>query len=225
MNITPDSIIYFRIGSFALSATIVNTWIIMVLLSVVSWYSTRKFSIEAPLSKWQNFMESLVGLIRSTIRDVTMSDSDVLLPFIGTLFLFISISNLSGIIPFFASPTGSLYTTSALALSVFFAVPVFGIGSQGVKQYLKHFFEPTWIVMPFNVIGELSRTLALSVRLFGNILSGALIGGILLSFVPLLFPVVMNLFSLLIGQIQAYIFAVLSTVYIGSGLRVSQKKQ
>jgi F-type H+-transporting ATPase subunit a len=140
------------------------------------------------------------------------------LPFIGTLFLFISLSNLLGVVPFFESPTSSLSTTAALALCVFVAVPVFGIAQEGLRNYLKHYIEPTPIMAPFHIISEISRTFALAVRLFGNVMSGSLIAAILLMIVPLFVPVALKLLELLIGQIQAYIFAVLAMVYITSAI-------
>ena len=127
------------------------------------------------------------------------------------------------IVPGYHAPTGSLNTTAALSLCVFFAVPVFGIATGGVGAYLKNYIKPSPIMLPFNIIGELSRTLALAVRLFGNIMSGSMIAGILLSIAPLFLPVIMDAFGLLVGQIQAYIFAILASVYIASSIRTKKK--
>jgi len=157
--------------------------------------------------------------MRSQIREVTEQDPDRYLPFVGSLFLFISVSNLLEIVPGYRAPTGSINTTAALALVVFFAVPVFGIAEQGLLGYLRHYAQPTPLMLPFNIIGELSRTLALAVRLFGNIMSGSLVVAVLVAIVPIFVPVVMEALGLLIGQVQAYIFAVLATVYIGAATR------
>jgi alternate F1F0 ATPase F0 subunit A len=164
-------------------------------------------------------------MIRNQIHEVTHQEASRYLPFIGTLFMYISVSNLLQVIPGFQPPTGSLSTTAALAVCVFFAVAIFGITQQGVLAYLKQYLRPSPLMLPFNIISELSRTLALAVRLFGNIMSGTLIGAILLSVVPFFLPVIMNLLGLLIGQIQAYIFAILATVYIASATQSQQSQQ
>lgn len=225
MNISPDTVIYWQWGPITINATLVFTWLVMALLVFISWLATRKLTVGAELSRWQNAMEAIVDTIRRQIRDVTHQDPTKYLAFLGTLFLFISLSNLLAVVPRFHPPTGSLSTTAALAVCVFFAVPIYGIRQQGVLNYLKQYLKPSPFMLPFNVIGELSRTLALAVRLFGNIMSGTLIGAILISVVPLFFPVVMNLLGLLVGQIQAYIFAILATVYIASSTRVQQQEQ
>jgi F-type H+-transporting ATPase subunit a len=144
--------------------------------------------------------------------------------FIGTLFIFIAVSNLLGVIPGFRPPTGSLSTTAALAICVFFAVPVFGIASRGLGGYLKQYLQPTPFMLPFNIIGEFSRTLALAVRLFGNVMSGTMLVAILLAIIPFVFPIIMQAFGMLTGFIQAYIFAVLAMVYIASATTVQTKK-
>ncbi|MBU1692891.1 MAG: F0F1 ATP synthase subunit A, partial [Verrucomicrobia bacterium] len=142
------------------------------------------------------------------------------LGFLGTLFLFVALSALCTVIPGYEPPTGSLSTTVALALCVMVAVPLFGIEEQGVGVYLKSYVKPTFIMLPFNIISELSRTLALAVRLFGNMMSGAMIIGILLTITPFIFPIVMTALGLLTGVVQAYIFFILATVYIAAAVRV-----
>ncbi|MCB0085812.1 MAG: F0F1 ATP synthase subunit A, partial [Caldilineaceae bacterium] len=139
-----------------------------------------------------------------------------ILPFAGTLFLLIATVNVLSLVPGYRSPTGSLSTTAALATCVFIAVPIYGVAKRGVRSYLRSYIQPSIFMLPFNIIGELSRTLAMAVRLFGNVMSGDMIVAILLGIVPLFFPIVMQLLGLLIGFIQAYIFAVLATVYIAS---------
>ena len=144
------------------------------------------------------------------------------LGFLGTLFLFIAVSNLCAIIPWYEPPTGSLSTTSALAISVFVAVPLFGIEEQGLVGYLKSYLKPTWIMLPFNMISEFSRTFALAMRLFGNIMSGTLIVAILLTITPFFFPIFMDLLGLLTGMVQAYIFSILATVYVAAATRTRE---
>jgi F-type H+-transporting ATPase subunit a len=136
--------------------------------------------------------------------------------FLGTLFVFVATAALSTVVPGFEPPTGSLSTTAALALCVLVAVPMFGIQDQGLGGYLKTYIDPTPMMLPFNIIGEVSRTLALAVRLFGNMMSGGMILGILLSITPFIFPIVMTLLGLLTGMVQAYIFSILAAVYIAA---------
>jgi len=217
---SPDDWVLWQWGGFHLNATIVFTWLLMVVLVGVSWLVTRRLSSGPELSRWQNALEVLVIGMRDQIAQVARYDPGAYLPFVGTLFLFIAASNLLVVVPGFRAPTGSLSTTTALALCVFIAVPVFGIVRQGPIQYLRHYIRPTPLMLPFNLIGEISRTVALAVRLYGNIMSGTVLAGILLSLTPFFFPVVMQLLGLLTGMIQAYIFAVLAMVYIASAASV-----
>lgn len=223
MNLTPDSVIYWQAGPVRLNATLVFTWAVMAILFFVSWLVTRRLSTGVSLSRGQNFLEVLVGGILDQIREVTQQNPSRYLPFIGTLFLFIAVSNILGIIPGFQPPTGSLSTTAALALCVFVAVPFFGIADRGLVGYFKEYLKPTVFMLPFNVIGELSRTLALAVRLFGNVMSGTLIVAMLVAIAPFFFPILMQGLGLLTGLIQAYIFAILAMVYIASATRAHQE--
>jgi F-type H+-transporting ATPase subunit a len=219
MELTPDKLVYWQWGPVALNATIVYTWVVMAILALVSRLVTRRLCSGPELSRWQNLLEVLVAAMRDQIRDVSRQDPGRYLPFVGTLFLFILIPNVLSVVPGFEPPTASLSTTTALAACVFVAVPLYGITGQGLVAYLRNYTQPTWFMLPFNVIGELSRTVALAVRLYGNVMSGTLIVGILLSLVPLFFPVVMNLLGLITGVIQAYIFAILAMVYIAAATR------
>lgn len=202
-----------------LNLTILFSWVVMAVMTVGSWLVTRRLTSDVHFSRWQNLLEVLVTGLRQQIRDVSQHDPGPYLPFVGTLFLFIAVSNLLGVVPVFVPPTASLSTTAALATCVFVAVPLYGIASQGVVSYLRQYVKPSVFMLPFNIIGELSRTLALAVRLYGNMMSGTVIAAILISFVPLFVPIVMHLFGLLTGMIQAYIFAVLAMVYIASASR------
>jgi F-type H+-transporting ATPase subunit a len=219
MDISPDTHIYWEWGFLKLNATIVFTWLVMALLTIVSWLVTRRISSEFKMSRGQNMLEVVVSAVMDQIREVGQGDPRPYLGFIGTLFLFIVTSNVLAIVPGFQPPTGSLSTTAALAICVFLAVPIFGIRLQGWKGYLRQYIQPTPLMLPFNIIGEFSRTLALAVRLFGNVMSGVLIAGILLAIVPLFFPIVLQALGLLTGVIQAYIFAILAMVYIASATR------
>jgi F-type H+-transporting ATPase subunit a len=216
MTISPDQIVLWQWGPIHVNATLAYTWLVMGLLTLGAWLVTRRLDTGEQISRWQNLLEVLVTGLRDQIRDVSRQDPGQYLPFVGTLFVFIAVSNLLSVVPFYLPPTGSLSTTTALALCVLTAVPLYGILHQGPIGYLRHYVQPTPLMLPFNLIGELSRTVALAVRLYGNIMSGTVIVGILLSLTPFFFPIVMQLLGLLTGMIQAYIFAVLAMVYIAS---------
>lgn len=224
MRLSPDSIIIFQNAFITLNGTILFTWLVMALLTFGSWLITRRLSTGPQVSRWQNLIESIISLLLGQIRDVTRQEPRRFLPFIGTLFIFIASCNLLAIIPGFLPPTGSLSTTAGLAMSVLVAVPLYGIRDSGVGGYLNNYIKPTPMMLPFNIMGEISRTLALAVRLFGNVMSGGMIGGILLAIVPLIFPVIMQLLGLLTGLVQAYIFAILAAVYIAAGLKAHEEK-
>ena len=224
MHITPDQIVLWRWGFVHLNMTMLYTWAVMLLLAVGSSLVTRRLAgADQPRSRWQNAFEIVVETIRGQIREVCPQGVDTYLPFVGSLFLFIAISNLLDIVPGWRAPTGSLSTTAALAICVGVAVPVFGIRSQGVIEYLRHYLRPTFIMLPFHLLSETSRNLALAVRLFGNIMSGSMIAGILLAIAPFFFPVLMQALGLLTGMIQAYIFAILATVYIAAAVQRGQE--
>ena len=224
MHLTPDEMVFWQHGFLKLNGTIVFTWGLMLVLAAGSRLITRKLSIGIERSSWQNLLEIIVTGIEKQIEDVGLSQPQKYLGFLGTLFLFIAAASLCTVIPGYEPPTGSLSTTAALALCVFVAVPFFGIEEQGVGNYLKSYMKPTFIMLPFNIISELSRTLALAVRLFGNMMSGAMIIAILLTITPFLFPIVMTLLGQLTGMVQAYIFSILAAVYIAAATRVRKPK-
>lgn len=219
IQLSPDARVFWRMGPIVLNATIVFTWGVMALLVVGSWLVTRRLEVRPEHARWQSILEAVVTYMRGQIQDLSQQDPLPYLPFIGTLFLFISIANLLAPVPGYDPPTGSLSTTTALAVCVFVAVPAFSISQEGLIPYLRHFIEPTPFILPFQIISEVSRTIALAVRLFGNVLSATLLASILLSLVPFVLPTIMDVLGLVIGQIQAYIFAVLALVYIVSASR------
>jgi F-type H+-transporting ATPase subunit a len=216
MRLSADEQILWQHGFLKLNGTIVTTWVLMLLLTVGAALVTRKLSTGLRVSRWQSLLEIIVTAIKKQIAEVGLAQPEKHLGFIGTLFLFIATANLCTIFPGYEPPTGSLSTTAALAICVFVAVPLFGIEECGLGAYLKSYLEPTVIMLPFNIISELSRTLALAIRLFGNMMSGVMIVGILLTITPLIFPIVMNVLGLLTGMVQAYIFSILATVYIAA---------
>jgi F-type H+-transporting ATPase subunit a len=223
-QISPDQVIFWQWGPVHLNATIAFTWGIMLLLVLGSWLVTRRLSSGTQISRWQNLLEVVVSYMQKEIKEISQQEAGSYLYFVGTLFLFILVSNLLAIIPGFVAPTASLSTTAGLAICVFVAVPVYGIISRGILGYLKQYIEPTVFMLPFNVMGELSRTLALAVRLFGNMMSGMKVAAILLALAPFFFPIIMHALGLLTGVIQAYIFAVLAMVYIASATRAQQER-
>jgi len=225
MRLSPDELIFLQYSFFKLDATIVYTWGLMMVMVVGSKVITSNLSTGLARSRWQNILEIIVTTILKQIEEVGIDQPRKYLGFLGTLFLFIAISDLCIIIPGYEPPTGSLSTTAALALCVFVAVPIFGIEEQGVGNYLKSYTEPTFIMLPFNIISEVSRTLALAIRLFGNIMSGSMIVAILLTITPFIFPDLMIVLGLLTGMVQAYIFSVLATVYIAAATRTSRSRQ
>jgi F-type H+-transporting ATPase subunit a len=219
MHFSPDQLIFWQYGFITLNATIVFTWGLMLLLVVGSKLITRNLSTDLQRSRWQNLLEIIVTAIEKQIEEVGLTEPRTYLGFLGTLFLFVAMASLCTVIPGYEPPTGSLSTTVALALCVLVAVPFFGIRDQGFGGYLKSYVQPTVIMLPFNIISEISRTLALAVRLFGNMMSGAMIIGILLSITPFIFPIVMTMLGLLTGMVQAYIFTILAAVYIAAATR------
>ena len=224
MHLSPDQVVLWQNGVVRLNSTIITTWGLMLALTIGAWLATRKLSTGVKISQWQNLLEIIVGNVKQQIREVGLEEPEKCLAFLGTLFLFIALSNLCTLLPFYEPPTGSLSTTAALAISVFVAVPVFGVLESGTLGFLRTYLEPTWLMLPFNIISELTRTLALAVRLFGNIMSGSMIVAILLTITPLIFPIFMTLLGLLTGMVQAYIFSILATVYIAAATQTRDER-
>ena len=219
MHLSPDQIVFLQFGVIRLNATIVFTWALMLLLALGSWLVTRRLSQDLERTRWQNLLEIVVLGIVHQIEDVGLERPRRYLAFLGSLFLFVAAAALCTVLPGYEPPTGSLSTTAALALCVFIAVPWYGIRERGLGGYLRAYAEPTIIMLPFNIISEVSRTLALAVRLFGNMMSGAMILAILLTITPFFFPLVMTALGLLTGMVQAYIFSILAAVYIAAATR------
>ena len=225
MRLTPDEMIFWQYGFLKLNATVVFTWGLMLVMTVGAKLVTRKLSMDLERARWQNLLEIVVTGIKTQIEGVGLRQSEKYLGFLGTLFLFLAMASLCTVFPGFEPPTGSLSTTVALAMCVFVAVPLFGIEEQGLGGYLESYAEPTVVMLPFNIISELSRTLALAVRLFGNMMSGVMIIAILLTITPFVFPIVMTVLGLLTGMVQAYIFTILAAVYIAAATRTGERKR
>jgi F-type H+-transporting ATPase subunit a len=223
MHLTPDEIVLWQHGFVKLNATIVTTWGVMLTMSVLAWLITRRLTPTVEISRWQNLLEIIVSGIRTQLAEIGLRRPERFIGFIGTLFLFIAFANLCTMFPGYEPPTGSFSTTAALALCVFVAVPAYGIAEAGFGAYLKTYVEPAPLMLPFNVLGELTRTLALAVRLFGNMMSGTMLIAIMLSVAPLFFPIFMTVLGLLTGLVQAYIFSVLAAVFIAAATRAREE--
>lgn len=195
---------------------VVVTWLLMLVLAGVSWLSTRSLAQQPP--GVQNALEVVVESVEALIREVTPFDPRHFMPLVGTLAVFLAVANSVSVVPGIGAPTRDLNTTAGLALIVFFSVHVYGWLLVGPRTYLKTYLQPSPLLLPFNVIGEITRTVSLALRLFGNMLSGELVVAILLLLSSLFVPVPMQLLGLLIGLIQAYVFTLLAMVYIAAAL-------
>lgn len=236
MNISPDQIVFFKIPiSFLghtffidINMTLVGTWAIMLFMFFFFRRLTKNFSSSFSLSPLQNGIEVIVKLLRDQIESMMNRKADAFIPLIGSLFIFILISNWSSLLPipfyvnnsleWYLPPTASISTTAGLSLVVMSSVMIFGIKSQGFFKYFKRFFEPIFILLPLNILSEVSSAVSLAIRLYGNIMSGALLASIIFVLAPLLIPGLINIYGLLAGTIQPYIFSVLAMVYISSGM-------
>ncbi len=209
-----SSTVLFHVGPVPITRPVVTTWVIMALLAAGSALLTRRL---APVpGRSQTVLELLVEGIESQIEDVIHEHGRLLLPLLGTLFIFLVCANLSGLLPAVQAPTSRIETPAALALIVFFAVHYFGVRAQGFKGYLASFAQPKLIMLPLNVVSEITRTFSLMVRLFGNIMSGEFLIGLVLALAGLFVPIPLMALELLVGFVQAYIFTVLATVFIGA---------
>jgi F-type H+-transporting ATPase subunit a len=206
----------FWLGPVPITEPVLTTWAIMVLLAGAAAFVTRRLSLMP--SKTQAALETLVGAIDGQIRDTIQADPLPYRPLIGTIFIFVLIANWSSLVPGVEPPTAHLETDAALAVIVFAATIVYGISTRGLRRYLKTFAEPSWVMIPLNVFQQITRTFSLIVRLFGNIMSGVFVIGIVLSLAGLIVPIPFMALDLLTGAVQAYIFAVLATVFIGAAV-------
>lgn len=212
LEITP----LFFIGPVPVTGPVVDTWGIMLLLTLVSILTTRHLSLTP--TKTQAVLEMLVETIDSQIRDTMQTDARPYRPLIGSIFLFVLVANWSSLVPGIEPPTAHLETDAALALIVLGATIFYGFKVRGAAGYLKTFAEPSWVMIPLNVVEQITRTFSLIVRLFGNVMSGVFIIGIVLSLAGLLVPIPLMALDLLTGAVQAYIFAVLTMVFIGAAV-------
>jgi F-type H+-transporting ATPase subunit a len=210
--------VWFSIGPFGITATVGTTWILLLAFGLGCWLATRRLSVENP-GVFQTALEGVVQAIESAIEAVLPGRARLVLPFVGTLWLFVAAANLTGLIPGLHSPTGDLSATTALAILVFLSVHWYGIRSDGPKAYLHQYLSPSPILLPFHLLGELSRTLALAVRLFGNIMSLEMAALLVLLVAGLLVPVPVLMLHIVEALVQAYIFGTLALIYIAGGMQ------
>lgn len=208
----------FHLGPLTIGPTVLTTWLLMALLAGGAWIGTRHLSVDAP-SRRQTALEGVVLALQEAIEDTAGNQARRLLPFIGTLWLFIAAANLIGLVPGLRSPTGDLSLTVALALLVFFAVHWFGIRGNGLQAYLRHYLEPNPILLPFHLLGEITRTLALAVRLFGNMMSLEMAALLVLLVAGFLAPIPLLMLHIVEALVQAYIFGTLALVYVAGALQ------
>ncbi|HTT00862.1 MAG TPA: F0F1 ATP synthase subunit A [Steroidobacteraceae bacterium] len=206
----------FYIGPVAITRPVVTTWIIMAVLVLMCRFVTRRLAM-IPDSR-QAVLEGIVTGIMGQIEDVIRKDARPFLPVLGTLFVFLVVANLSGVLPGVEAPTAKIETPAALALIVFFSVHYFGIRSRGLSGYLASFAEPKLIMLPLNILAEITRTFSLMVRLFGNVMSGEFVVGLVVALAGLFVPIPLMALGILVGLVQAYIFTVLATVFIGAAV-------
>lgn len=204
----------FHLGPVVITRPVVTTWVIMFALSAVCWTVARRLKIR-PDSR-QAVLEIVVTGIAQQIEEIIRKDARPFLPLLGTLFIYLVIANLSGLLPGVEAPTSKLETPAALALIVFFSVHYFGVRARGLRGHLASFAEPKLIMLPLNLLSEVTRTFSLMVRLFGNVMSGEFVIALVVALAGLFVPIPLMVLELLVGIVQAYIFTVLATVFIGA---------
>ena len=215
------SAVLFHLGPVAITRAVVTTWIIMAVLAIVCRLATHRLEMQP--DRRQAVLEVIVTGIAEQIEDVIRKDARPFLPMLGTLFIFLVVANLSGLLPGVEAPTSRIETPAALALIVFFSVHYFGVRARGLRGYLASFAEPKLIMLPLNILSEVTRTFSLMVRLFGNVMSGEFVIALVLALAGLFVPIPLMVLEILVGLVQAYIFTVLATVFIGAAVGSVEK--
>lgn len=213
----------FNIGPLAITNTVVTTWVIMALITLFTLLIRSR--LRAQPDRLQSMVEGIVGVIEKAVLDVAPEHGKAIMPLIGTLWIFLVIANLSSVIPGIHAPTSNLSATAALAILVFLSVHWFSIRIQGWKKYLHHYLTPSPILLPFHVISEITRTFALAVRLFGNMMSLEMAALLVLIVAGLLAPIPLLMLHIIEALVQAYIFGMLALIYVAGGLQSQQIKQ
>ena len=215
------STVLFRLGPLAITRPVVTTWAIMAVLTLVSWLVTRRLKLHP--DRRQTVLELIVTGIMIQIDQVIRKNPRPFLPLLGTLFIFLAAANLSGVVPGVEAPTGRLETPAALALIVFVSVHFFGVRARGPLGYLASFAKPKLIMLPLNIVSEVTRTFSLMVRLFGNVMSGEFVIALVVALAGLFVPIPLMVLEILVGLVQAYIFTVLASVFIGAAVGTDER--
>jgi F-type H+-transporting ATPase subunit a len=210
------SAVVFAIGPVAITRPVITTWVIMAALALISWLVTRRLTLHP--DRRQAVLELIVTGIAGQIQDVIRKDPRPFLPLLGTIFIFLVVANLSGVLPGVEAPTGKLETPAALAVIVFVAVHYFGVRARGALGYLASFARPKLVMLPLNIISEVTRTFSMMVRLFGNVMSGEFVIALVVALAGLFVPIPLMALEILVGLVQAYIFTILATVFIGAAV-------
>ena len=213
--------VVFWLGPLGITRPVITTWAVMLALVGLCALITARLKLEP--SRWQTVLEGIVGTIHATVEDTLPGHGRRLMPFIGSLWIFLAVANLVGILPGATSPTGDLSTTSALAVLVFASVHWYGLTSDGPRAYLRHYVQPSPIMLPFHIVSEISRTVALAVRLFGNVMSLETAAVLVLLVAGFLVPVPVLALHIVEALVQAYIFGMLALVYISGGIQSQQR--
>jgi F-type H+-transporting ATPase subunit a len=211
----------FHLGPVAITRPVVTTWAIMAVLTLGSWVVTRRLAPRP--DRRQATLELIVSGIVGQVEEVIRKEARPFLPILGTLFIFLVAANLSGVLPGVEAPTGKLETPAALALIVFVSVHFFGVRARGPLGYLASFAQPKLIMLPLNVVSEITRTFSLMVRLFGNVMSGEFMIALVVGLAGLFVPIPLMALEILVGLVQAYIFTVLATVFIGAAVDTAER--
>ncbi len=210
------STVLFHVGPVPITRPVMTTWAIMLGLSLASWLVTRRLHVRP--DRWQAVLEVIVTGILRQIGDIIRRDGRPLLPLLGSLFIFLAVANLSGVLPGTQAPTAKIETPAALALIVFVSVHYYGVRAQGLFGYLASFAKPKLVMLPLNLLSEVTRTFSLMVRLFGNVMSGEFMLALVAALAGLFLPIPFMALEILLGLVQAYIFTVLATVFIGAAI-------
>ena len=220
-----NAALLFTIGDFQITLTVATTWGIMVLLGFLSWVATRRKWDATHQGVLQTIAEGIVTSMEDAIADAAPQHARQLLPFIATLWIYLVVANLVGLVPGLESPTRDLSQTSALAVLVFFSVHWFGIRSQGLKNYLRHYLTPSPFLLPFHLISEATRTIALAIRLFGNMMSLGMAAMLVLVVAGFLAPVPLLILHVIEALVQAYIFGMLALIYVAGGMQSQELRR
>lgn len=212
-----------ELGPVVITSTVVTTWVIMAVIWLLAWLVSHRLRIEpGPV---QTAVEGIVSSIEDAVTAVAPQHARQIMPFIGSLWVFLVVANLSGLIPGVHAPTRDLSATTALAIVVFLSTHWFGIRIQGLKAYLRHYLTPSPILLPFHLISEITRTVALAVRLFGNMMSLEMAALLILLVAGFLAPVPILMLHIVEALVQAYIFGMLALIYVAGGIQSQQLRQ